>query len=761
MENGTQAAEIGYQHGLVLGKLIRDHCTANGIALEKVHFIAHSAGTWVARSASLYLKATKGTSPLTQQITLLDPYNPSRGKVDWLALGYPSNVDDSVLGSGRINYWANDAEAVRCENIFSDDTRVAGTNESYWTDWVQQQPGRTIANVQVGESDFGIGGGLFSFDAHSGPIGFFDYTANPAAYLAELKKRVIASGPNSSYEFWKQEKQQLADIAGWEHSLFMEEIKAYQLLNNTISVIDSGFSCSITPPQQAPPQPSPSGPQYGPPPPASPWQQILVDVDAVGWVRAMLLPTNGGAAELAGPVRPVPDGTFAIDLSDGTVLAGVFDTSVTPVAVTLTIDGVPFGQKVAKAQGTLAQAGFDAQTNAAGNVVFSLVLADGTAGMAVARDADNTGWEGAGVGTVAANGAFTVTGADGLQVTGQLLADGGLDTAATTVVAPQVPEIHVLDAVGGGLTAGASSVDSGSVQVGGSSSALAITVKNTGTVNLTGLAVSIDGANAADFVVSGLGTTTLAPDASVTLNVTFTPGAAGSRTARLRIASNDANENPFDVTLTGTGFTATPLAGGGASGVLAAGAEDFYRIAVPGAGILIVWSEGSTDTFGSLLSSSGGVLAEDNDSDLQTNFRVSAVVAAGDYFIGVKGGAAAAAGSYALRSRFIASTAPMEISFLEKAGDDVTLGFTNTAGSLYRIERSDDLNVWVPIATVTGTGAEMLVPLPGLGYEATGFFRVSFSAGEVDPSAASGIDPPASATIRVAAALRGGTAAGK
>jgi len=44
VENGTQAAEIGYQHGLVLGRLIREHCTKNGIALEKVHFIAHSAG---------------------------------------------------------------------------------------------------------------------------------------------------------------------------------------------------------------------------------------------------------------------------------------------------------------------------------------------------------------------------------------------------------------------------------------------------------------------------------------------------------------------------------------------------------------------------------------------------------------------------------------------------------------------------------------------------------------------------------------------
>ena len=727
VENGAQAAEIGYQHGLVLGKLIRDHCTANGIALQKVHFIAHSAGTWVARSASLYLKATKGSSSLTQQITLLDPYNPSRGKVDWIALGYPSNVDDSALGSGRINYWANDADAARCENIFSDDTRIAGTNETYWTDWVHQKQGRTIANVQVGESEWGIGGGKYSWDAHGGPIGFFDYTTNPEAYLAGLKKLLIASGPYSRYELWKRTGQQLADMAGWEHSLFMQEVKAYNQLNNTITVIDSGFSCSIDSPQQSPPPPSPNGPEYAPPPPASPWQRILVDVDSVGWVRAMLLPTAGGAAELAGPVRPEPHGTFSIDLSDGTVLAGVFDTSVTPVAITLTIDGVPFGQKVEKAQGTLAQAGFDAQLNAAGNMVFSMVLADGTAGMAVARDSANTGWEGAGVGTVNANGAFTITGADGLQVTGQLQAGGGLDPQATTVVAPLVPDIHVLDAAGGGLASGVASKGCGSVQVGGTSSALAITVKNTGTVDLTNLALSIDGTNAVDFAVTALGFTSMPADSGTTLYVTFAPSAEGNRTARLRIASNDANENPFDIALTGLGFTATPLAaaGNGANGTLAAGAEDFYRVTVPGTGILITWSEDGTDTYGSLLNSGGVVLDQDNDSDLQANFRASTVVAAGDYFISVKGVNEVIAGGYTVRSRFISAQEPIQISFLERTGNDVNLGFTNRAGVIYGIQASDDLESWMTMTTVTGEGAEMLVPLSGLGASPTTFFRVS------------------------------------
>jgi hypothetical protein len=255
---------------------------------------------------------------------------------------------------------------------------------------------------------------------------------------------------------------------------------------------------------------------------------------------------------------------------------------------------------------------------------------------------------------------------------------------------------------------------------------LAITIKNTGTVALTDLAVSIDELNGVDYSVSALGATSLAPDASATLNVVFTPSAAGSRTARLRIASNDANENPFDVSLAGNGFAATPLAsvGGGASGTLATGAEDYYRVTVPGPGILIVWSEGGGDTQGAILNSGGAVLDDNNDSDLQANFRTSAVVAAGDYFIRVKGGTSATAGDYTVRTRFVPSADPIQISFLERTTHDVNLGFTSTAGANYEIQASADLEHWSPITPVTGTGAEVIVSLPGQGDDPLGFFRV-------------------------------------
>lgn len=731
VENGTQAAEIGYQHGLVLGKLLWDR----GIPLEKVHFIAHSAGTWVARSASLYLKAKYGSS--LQQITLLDPYNPHRG---WQEDGEKTDVDDSILSTeliedgweGKIlppfptqNILPPFPTLNFAENIYSKDTFLVGTNEEY---------GQGFVNIEVGKSLFGAAPAdnryATLWDDHGGPINFYAYTVDPFDL-------------STSTESDRMKRNEFTKTAGWEHSLFMREyyqwLKDHPLPRLDFNlVLKTGYVAPLMPiftPQDmgdGPMMASASIPE---------WSQVLVDVDSNAWVRLMLIPTSGGAAVLAGPARLAADGTFAITLGDGRVMSGSFDTGVTPPALTLALDGSPLGQPQSAAQGSVAQRGFDVNVNAAGNVVISAVLADGTTGMSVAKDAANTGWEGSGVGTLDANGNFVVSGADGLLVTGQMLENGSL---VPQVAPPQVPEIHVQDAAGGGLISGASSQDCGSVGVGSTSGTLSLTIRNTGTVNLTNLGVMVEGEHSGDFSVSALGMNSLAPDGSVVLMVTFSPSAAGSRTATLRIASNDANENPYEITLTGKGFTATPLASGsaGADGLLAAGSENYFRVSVTEPGALIFWSEGGTNTIGTILSSGGMALAEDYDSGRQGNFRVSTAATTGDYFIRVKGVDAAVAGAYTLRSRLIPATAPVQISLMEKEGDDVTLGFTNVVGALYRIEHSGDLQNWLPVENDTGNGAERLLALPGYGSGTTGFFRVGLVADGFSPDVAKGIDQP-------------------
>lgn len=126
-------------------------------------------------------------------------------------------------------------------------------------------------------------------------------------------------------------------------------------------------------------------------------------------------------------------------------------------------------------------------------------------------------------------------------------------------VLPPAPEIGVEQPTGTNLTDGASSVSFGSVTVGGNMT-LSFTVKNTGNANLIGVGVAINGTNAGDFSLVTSPSGTVSPGGSTTFTVRFAPGVAAARTAALRISSNDANENPFDINLNGTGLPAPEIA---------------------------------------------------------------------------------------------------------------------------------------------------------------------------------------------------------
>lgn len=78
-----------------------------------------------------------------------------------------------------------------------------------------------------------------------------------------------------------------------------------------------------------------------------------------------------------------------------------------------------------------------------------------------------------------------------------------------------------------------------------------VTIKNTGTTKLTGLAVSKSGKNASDFFITKLPKKSLAPGASMTFKTTFKPKAKGTKNAVIKIKSSDKNESPFDINVTG------------------------------------------------------------------------------------------------------------------------------------------------------------------------------------------------------------------
>lgn len=98
-----------------------------------------------------------------------------------------------------------------------------------------------------------------------------------------------------------------------------------------------------------------------------------------------------------------------------------------------------------------------------------------------------------------------------------------------------------------------------------SSATIPIMIKNKGTANLNITSVTVTGANPADFTIfmsSGSPTGIITPlgttNSSKTFFIKFTPTAAGYRTARITINSNDVNHTPFWFDVAGYGRVPQP-----------------------------------------------------------------------------------------------------------------------------------------------------------------------------------------------------------
>lgn len=119
--------------------------------------------------------------------------------------------------------------------------------------------------------------------------------------------------------------------------------------------------------------------------------------------------------------------------------------------------------------------------------------------------------------------------------------------------APKAPDIEIQQPAGSRLTDGVSKKNFGTAKIGGAGVVKTFVLKNTGKARLAGLSIGKKGANRGDFTVAPLSKTSLAAGASTTFKVTFKPSAKGTRNAAIAIASNDPDENPFDIKLSGEG----------------------------------------------------------------------------------------------------------------------------------------------------------------------------------------------------------------
>jgi hypothetical protein len=87
-----------------------------------------------------------------------------------------------------------------------------------------------------------------------------------------------------------------------------------------------------------------------------------------------------------------------------------------------------------------------------------------------------------------------------------------------------------------------------------------VTLTNNGGVALSVTSITIGGTNSADFAQTNTCGTSVAAAANCTINVTFTPGALGGRSATITITDN-ATSGTQTIALTGTGVAAPPAVG--------------------------------------------------------------------------------------------------------------------------------------------------------------------------------------------------------
>jgi hypothetical protein len=127
----------------------------------------------------------------------------------------------------------------------------------------------------------------------------------------------------------------------------------------------------------------------------------------------------------------------------------------------------------------------------------------------------------------------------------QTVAGGGNDVE----ISKFVPSANV------GLSPAA--VNFGTQLVGATSPAHTITVTNTGNLDLPAPAVGVSGTNSADFSQNSTCTSTIAPQATCTISVTFTPTLFATENATLTL-TDAAPNSPQTISLTGTGIHSGP-----------------------------------------------------------------------------------------------------------------------------------------------------------------------------------------------------------
>lgn len=116
-----------------------------------------------------------------------------------------------------------------------------------------------------------------------------------------------------------------------------------------------------------------------------------------------------------------------------------------------------------------------------------------------------------------------------------------------------LPDIDAGFAAGESFVSGQGRKSFGTTPVGSQGVTRKLFVRNAGSSALENISITTSGSHATDFQVSSPAKTSFAPGEEMALRITFKPGGTGTRHASIHITSNDPDESPFIIRLSGAG----------------------------------------------------------------------------------------------------------------------------------------------------------------------------------------------------------------
>ncbi|MEM7215941.1 MAG: DUF1573 domain-containing protein, partial [Pseudomonadota bacterium] len=160
------------------------------------------------------------------------------------------------------------------------------------------------------------------------------------------------------------------------------------------------------------------------------------------------------------------------------------------------------------------------------------------------------------------------------------------------------PEIDVSSSLNGAIADGGT--DAQGAQIAGAAVTLTYTINNTGTdtLNITGTPTTANLTNITGAVtVTAPTSNAIAPGGSAMFDVTYTPTIAGAFSFDIDIVNDDADENPYDILVSGTatGFPEIDVSSS-ASGAVADGGTDAQGAQIAGAPVTVTYTINNTGT---------------------------------------------------------------------------------------------------------------------------------------------------------------------